>query len=183
MAELDIAAIGSIATALATIALVILLYRTVKQLEVTVEVSRVQTEYRFRPWIGHIGAIKKMETTINDDCQFDITVKNFGELPASGVVAKFMFSDKMLTRDDMKSESPSSFDLGPMLPNMEKHYWFSIPSNVWKDAMDGKSKVFTGLFFEYSASGKKSGYGMLSEYNSTVENFIHKDMWIDDEKL
>jgi len=94
-----------------------------------------------------------------------------------------MFSDKMLTRDDVKSESVSSFDLGPLLPNMEKHYWFSIPSDIWKNAMEGKSKIFTGLFFEYLASGKKSGYGMLSEYNSTVENFIHKDMWIDDEKL
>ena len=183
MAELDIAAIGSIATAMATIALVILLYRTVKQLEATVEVSRIQTEYRFRPWIGHIGAIKKMETTINDDCQFDITVKNFGELPAPGVSAKFMFSEKMLTRDTIKSETVDSFDLGPMLPNMEKHFWFFIPNDVWKDVQDEKSKIFIGLFFEYSASGQKSGYGMLSEYNQSAKNFIHKDMWIDDEKF
>jgi hypothetical protein len=183
MEGLDMTAIGSIATALATIALVILLYRTVKQLEVTVEVSRIQTEYRFRPWIGHYGAIKKMENSMDGDCQFDVSIKNFGELPASGVTAKFMFSEKMLTRDNIKSESSSSFNLGPMLPNMEKHYWFSIPSDVWKNAMEGKSKIFTGLFFEYVASGEKSGYGMLSEYNPTIENFVHKDMWIDDEKL
>lgn len=183
MVEFSIEAIGSIATAIATIALVIILYRTVKQFEATVEVSRIQTEYRFRPWIGHSGSIKKMENSMNNDCQFDISIKNFGELPASGVIAKFMFSDKMLTRDDIKSESASSFDLGPMLPNMEKHYWFSVPSDIWKNAMDGKSKIFTGLFFEYSASGKKSGYGMLSEYNPTIENFVHKDMWIDDDKL
>jgi len=59
MVEFSIEAIGSIATAVATIALVILLYRTVKQFEATVEVSRIQTEYRFRPWIGHSGAINK----------------------------------------------------------------------------------------------------------------------------
>ena len=181
MAEVDIAAIGSLATAAATIALVILLYRTVKQLEATVEVSRIQTEYRFRPWIGHDGPIKKMETTINDDCQFDIRVKNFGELPAAGVSAKFLFSDKMLTRDEMKSESIDAFDLGPMLPNMEKHYWFFIPSDIWKNALEGKSKIFIGLLFEYTASGQKSGYGILSEYSLTAQNFIHKDMWIDDE--
>lgn len=169
MAEIDIAAIGSIATALATIALVFLLYRTVKQLEATVEVSRIQTEYRFRPWIGHSGTITKMDTTMNEDCQFDVTIKNFGELPASGVSAKFMFSDKMLTRDEIKSESVDSFDLGPMLPNMEKHYWFFIPNDKWNDAQEGKFKIFTGLFFQYTASGQQSGYGMLSEYNPTKQ--------------
>ena len=183
MIELNIEAIGSIATAVATIALVIILYRTVKQFEATVEVSRVQTEYRFRPWIGHIGTIKKMDNSINDNCQFDITIKNFGELPASGISAKFMLSDKMLTRDDIKSESVDSFDLGPMLPNMEKHYWFFVPSDIWKDALEGNSKIFIGLYFEYPVSSNKSGYGLLSEYNSTAENFIHKDMWIDDAKL
>lgn len=183
MAEISIEAIGSVATAIATIALVIILYRTVRQFEATVEVSRIQTEYRFRPWIGHSGNIEKMENSMDDDCQFDVTVKNFGELPASGVSAKFLFSDKMLTRDDIKSESIDSFDLGPMLPNMEKHYWFFIPKTIWNNAMEGKSKVFTGLFFEYSVSDKKSGYGILSEYNPTTENFVHKDMWIDDVKL
>jgi hypothetical protein len=70
-----------------------------------------------------------------------------------------------------------------MLPNMEKHYWFFIPSEIWKNALEGKSKIFTGLFFEYSASGQASGYGMLSEYDSESKNFMHKDMWIDDQKL
>jgi len=51
-------AIGGIATAVATIALVIILFRTVKQLEATVVVSKVQTEYRFRPWIGPNNSIK-----------------------------------------------------------------------------------------------------------------------------
>ncbi len=183
MAEISIEAIGSIATAVATIALVIILYRTVKQFESTVEVSRIQTEYRFRPWIGHVGTIKKIEPTLNDNSQFDITVKNFGELPASDVSVKFVFSDKMLTRDDIASKFVDSFDLGPILPNMEKHYWFSIPSAIWKDIVEGKSKLFTGLYFEYSVSGKKCGYGILSEYVPTSESFIHNDMWIDDVKL
>jgi len=29
---------------------------------------------------------------------------------------------------------------------------------------------------------KKSGYGMLSEYSPSAKNFVHRDMWIDDEK-
>lgn len=183
MVELDVAGIGSIATAIATIALVLLLYRTVKQLEATVEVSRIQTEYRFRPWVGHSGPIQKMDTPSNENCQFDIPIKNFGELPSSGVSAKFLFSDKIISRDEIKSQSITSFELGPMLPNMEKHYWFFIPSEIWKNALEGKSKIFTGMFFEYSASGQASGYGLLSEYNSESKNFMHKDMWIEDKKL
>jgi len=46
-----IEAIGALGTAAATIALVILLYRTVKQLEATVNLSKIQTDYRFRPWV------------------------------------------------------------------------------------------------------------------------------------
>jgi len=46
MVELaTIEAIGVLGTAAATIALVLLLYRTVKQLEATVSLSKVQTDY------------------------------------------------------------------------------------------------------------------------------------------
>jgi len=69
--------------------------------------------------------------------------------------------------------------LGPVMPTMEKHYWFFINSDEWKKADSGEEPLFTGLYFEYDVSGKKSGYGMLSEYNSTSKNFAHKEMWID----
>lgn len=180
--DFSIEAAGSIATAVATVALVFLLYRTVKQLEATVEVSRIQTEYRFRPWIGHVGAIKKIEDSMNENRQFDITIKNFGELPASKVTVKFVMSKNILKRNEIKTRQ-NQFDLGPMLPNMEKHYWFFIPSDVWKKAEEGKERLFTGLFFNYLASGKESGYGMISEYDPSSHNFVHKDMWIDDTKL
>lgn len=181
--ELTIEAIGSIATAIATIAVVILLYRTVKQLEATVEVSRIQTEFRFRPWIGHIGTIKKMDESITGNYQFEITVKNFGEIPASNVTANFVLSKNILQREELKSQKHNSFDLGPMLPNMEKHYWFFIPQDVWKKGEEEIEKIFIGLFFKYPASGKENGYGIISEYNFSTHNFIHKDMWIDDHKI
>jgi hypothetical protein len=181
--ELSIEAVGSIATAVATIALVFLLYQTVKQLEVTVEVSRVQTEYRFRPWIGHVGSIKKMNDSINGDRQFEITIKNFGELPASNVTASFVLSKNILKREEVKLQKSSSFELGPMLPNMEKHYWFFIPHDVLKKGDEEEEKIFIGLFFSYPMSGKESGYGLISEYNSSTHDFIHRDMWIDDPKL
>ncbi len=181
--ELTIDALASISTAIATIALVTLLYRTVKQFEATVEVNRVQTEFRFRPWIGHIGTIKKMENSITGNIQFEITIKNFGELPASNVTANFVLSKNMLQREELKSQKHNSFELGPMLPNMEKHYWFFIPQDVWKKGEEEKEKIFIGLLFNYPFSGKEMGYGIISEYNSSTHNFIHKDMWIDDSKL
>ena len=57
--EIGIEVWAQMATAAATIALVILLFLTVKQFEAQVEVSRIQTEFRFRPWIGPTGTIKK----------------------------------------------------------------------------------------------------------------------------
>ena len=180
--ELTIEAVGATATAVATIALVFLLYKTVKQLESTVTLSRIQTEYRFRPWIGHVGTIKKINNPINNDSQFEITIKNFGELPASKVTANFILSKKLLSREDLKTQKLDSFDLGPVLPNMEKHYWFFIPIDLWKKAKAEQENIFIGLFFNYPTSGQESEYGMISEFIPTNDNFIHRDMWIDDAK-
>lgn len=178
MLELTIEAIGSIATAVATIALVYLLYRTVRQLESTVTLSRIQTEYRFRPWIGHFGQIKKLENSINNDNQFEITVKNFGELPASMVTAYFSLSTKIINKNELKLQKMKSFNLGPILPNMEKRYWFFIPTSIQNEIEN--NNVFIILYFEYSVLDKKSGYGIISEYSMSSDDFIHREMWIDD---
>ena len=166
-------------TGIGTVVLAIALIKTFKHMEVVTQMSAIETEYRLRPWIGPTGAIKKMEKSISDNCQFDIAIKNYGELPANSVTAKFVKSNKPLTRESFQSSDVDSFDLGPVMPTMEKHYWFFIDSETWKKADDGSEPLYTGLYFEYSHSRKKSGYGMLSEYSSTAKNFIHKDMWID----
>jgi hypothetical protein len=166
-------------TGVGTIVLAIALIRTFKHMEVVSKMTSIETEYRLRPWIGPTGPIKKMEKSISDDCQFDIAIKNFGELAASAVTAKFVNSSEPLTRELLQSNNGSSYDLGPVMPTMEKHYWFFIDSELWKKADSGSEPLHIGLYFEYTTAGKKSGYGMLSEYNSTSKNFIHKDMWID----
>lgn len=179
MEEIGLDIWAQIATAVATSVLVILLYFTIKQFESQVEVSRIQTEFRFRPWIGPTGSIKKMEKSISDDCQFDIAIKNYGELPANAVTAKFIKSSEPLTRDSFESPTTTSYELGPVLPTMEKHYWFFIDSELWQQADSGSIVLHTALYFEYVHAGKKCGYGMLSEYSPSAKNFIHKDMWID----
>ena len=169
-------------TGVATVVLAVALIKTFKHMEAVTKMTTIETEYRLRPWIGPTGPIKKMEKSINDDCQFDITIKNYGALAANAVTAKFVKSSKPLTRESFQSSDVNSYDLGPLMPTMEKHYWFFIDSETWKKADSGLTPLYTGLYFEYSHAGKKSGYGMLSEYRPSAKNFVHRDMWIDDEK-
>ncbi len=169
---------GVLGTAAATIALVLLLYRTVKQLEATVTLSRVQTEYRFRPWIGPLNAIKALPPKGNTS-QYDCTIKNYGEIPAQYVKAYCKIDTKLMDRDIFKSNPGEAFNLGPLLPNMDKHYWFSIDSELIKKAKEGGGKIFSALYFEYPVAGGKSGYGMISEYDTQNDGFTHKDMWVE----
>ncbi len=171
------------ATGIGTVVLAVALIRTFKHMEVVTEMSSIETQYRLRPWIGPTGPIKKMEESISDDCQFDVAIKNYGEIPASSVTAKFVKSGEAFSRESLQTMDGNSYDLGPVMPTMEKHYWFFIDSETWKKADDGKESLYTGLYFEYKHVGKKSGYGMLSEYNSTAKSFVHKDIWIDTDIL
>jgi len=166
-------------TGIGTIVLAIALIRTFKHMEAVTKMTSIETEYRLRPWIAPVGPIKIMDKSINDDHQFDITIKNFGELAANSVTAKFIKNTEPITRELLQSNNADSYNLGPVMPTMEKHYWFFINSEIWNKSDGGLEPLHIGLYFEYSTAGKKSGYGMISEYNSTTKNFVHKDMWID----
>jgi len=172
-------ALASFGTAGATIALVVMLYKAFKQMKSSVKLAQVQMEYQFRPWIGTSQRFERIEPSINDQIQFEVIVKNFGELPASAVTAKFVSDNKMIDRQTVISESASKFELGPMLPNMEKSYWFFIDRDRWKKILDGQESLFTGIYFEYQVNSKSNGYGIISEYVSASKNFVHSDMWID----
>ena len=178
MADLEILGIiGSLGTAIATIVLVILLWKTIKQFETTATLSRVQTEFRFRPWIGPLNSIKAIGEADGKN-QFDVALKNYGELPATYLKASFKMDTKMMDKNALNSDQIEKFNLGPMLPNMEKHYWFFIDCELIKKAQESQEKIFIALYFEYPITGGTSGYGMISEYNPKMNSFIHKDMWV-----
>ncbi len=170
--------IGSIGTAVGTIALVILFWKTIQQLEETVKLSRIQANYRFRPWIGPVGNVELLSTA-DGKHQFSITIKNYGEIPSSGVKAKYEMSTTPLSKDVLKSDSMTTFNLGPLLPNMEKRYWFFIDSDLIQRTSNGDTQVFIILYFTYEHFGGTSGYGTLSQYDGKKGAFVHKDMWID----
>ena len=171
--------LSSIGTAVGTIALVFLFWKTIQQLGETVKLSRIQSIHRFRPWIGPLNSIEFMSTNQGRQ-QFSITLKNYGEIPASNVVAMFMMKNEMMTRDALKnSNGTDSFNLGPLLPNMEKRYWFFIDSDLIQKAKDGNAQIFISLYFAYEHPGGKSGYGMVSQFEPKINGFVHKDMWVD----
>lgn len=171
-------AIGVLATAGATTALVFLLYRTVKQLEATVHLSKIQTDYRFRPWIGPSNSIKALPPN-NGKNQYDCTIKNYGEIPAQSVKAYCKIDTKLMDRNVFKADPGKTFNLGPLLPNMEKHYWIFIDSELIKKAKEFSETIYSALYFEYPVAGGKSGYGMISEYTPQNDGFVHKDMWVE----
>jgi hypothetical protein len=170
--------VGILGTAVATIALVLLLYRTVKQLEATVSLSRVQVEFRFRPWIGPLHDIKRLPQE-GTKCKYECTIKNYGEIPSKNVIAFCKIDSKLMSRDVFKKNPGSTFDLGPLLPNMLKHYWIFIESELIEKAKSGSDKIFSALYFEYEVNNQKNGYGMISEYDPKLDSFVHKDMWVD----
>jgi len=172
------ATIGHLMTGFGTVVLVIMLLKTFRHLEAATRMSKVETEYRLRPWVGPSTGIKKVDNSINGKIQFSITLKNFGELPASGVKAKSIVDTKMLTKESLQ-QPLAEFNLGPLLPNMEKNYWFFIEPEMWDKITNGTETLFTALYFEYPSLAGKNGYGMISEYNKNNDSFIHKEMWLD----
>jgi hypothetical protein len=159
---------------------VVLLWKTVKDFAELAKVSKLQTEVRFRPWVGPSGGFELLRDD-DDKKQYSIAMKNFGEVPATNVVVSCIVSDTKPDKSDSMAQSNGNnqFHLGPLLPGMEKRYWILLDKERYKKTMEGTSNVFIFLYFSYVFSGGKSGYGMISQLDSKTSNFIHREMWID----
>ena len=165
------------------IGVILLLWKTVKDFAELAKVSKLQTEVRFRPWVGPNGGIELLREDDNKK-QYSITMKNFGEVPASNVIVSCTITDSMpdklsILNDNTKTDSKNQFKLGPLLPGMEKRYWVFIENERHKEAIEGTSNIFIFIYFLYLFSGGKSGYGMISQLDNKTNNFVHKEMWID----
>lgn len=163
-------------------AVVVLLYKTVKDFAELAKVSKLQTQVRFRPWVGPSGGFEFLRDD-NDKKQYSIAMKNFGEVPSTNVIVTSVISDtkpdKSSALETSKQQGASEFHIGPLLPGMEKRYWVFIDNERYRKTMDGTSNLFIFIYFTYHYSGGKSGYGMISELDSKTNNFVHREMWID----
>jgi hypothetical protein len=164
------------------VGVILLLWKTVKDFAELAKVSKLQTEVRFRPWVGPNGGFELLR---EDDGkkQYSIAMKNFGEVPASNVIVTCTISDtrpdKSNPINNSKSNSDNQFQIGPLLPGMEKRYWIFIENERYRKTMEGASNIFIFIYFSYVYSGGKSGYGMISQLDNKTKNFVHKEMWID----
>jgi hypothetical protein len=161
--------------------IVLLLWKTVKDFAELAKVSKLQTQVRFRPWVGPSGGFEFLRED-NDKKQYSIAMKNFGEVPASNVIVTCTISDtkpdKSTSMENFKADK-NQFQIGPLLPGMEKRYWVFIENEKYRKAMEGISNIFIFIYFSYVYSGGKSGYGMISQLDEKTSNFVHREMWID----
>ena len=189
MVEFDLPLIFEIGSLIVETAIVILLIKTVRDYAEVAKMSRLQVKQRFRPWIGPISGIEFLRENEGRH-QYVVTVKNFGEIPATNVIASSTTRTTLPTRDLLRRnsdkgpesdslENVNSFVLGPLLPNMEKRYWIFIDSELIQKGKNGTSQLYTFVNFSYEYEGGKSSYGMISEYNPKTGIFVHKDMWVD----
>jgi len=163
--------------------IILLLWKTVKDFAELAKVSKLQTEVRFRPWVGPNGGFELLSED-GDKKQYSITLKNFGEVPASNVIVTCTITDSMpdklsFLKNNDKNDSKNQFQLGPLLPGMEKRYWVFVDNEKYRKTMAGTSDLFIFIYFSYVFSGGKSGYGMISQLDKKTNNFVHKEMWID----
>jgi len=173
-----IATMGHIMTGIGTVVLVILIIKTLKHMEVATRFTEVQTNYKFRPWIGPANSIKEIDTDEKNH-KFETTLKNYGDLPAPSVIVKSIVSENKITKEQLTSNNTNVFNLGPMLPNMEKRYWLFVNNDLIKNALATKRAIHTAMYFQYENLGKINGYGMISELNPETKSFVHKEMWVD----
>ena len=164
------------------IGVILLLWKTVKDFAELAKVSKLQTEVRFRPWVGPSGGFELLRE-VDTKKQYSIAMKNFGEVPASNVIVTCTISDtkpdKSNPMNNSKNNGNNQFQIGPLLPGMEKRYWIFIENERYRKTMEGASNIFIFIYFSYVYSGGKSGYGMISQLDNKTNNFVHKEMWID----
>lgn len=176
----------SLATLVVEAIIVVLLYRTVRDYAEVAKLGRVEVNQRFRPWIGpSTGKIEFVRSTDGKE-QYSIAIKNFGEIAATNVVAVSNKGNEMpstrdirITSSDDSSGKFDKFTLGPLLPNMEKHYWLFLDSALLQKVKDDNSQLFTMMYISYEFSEGKAGYGMISQFDAKTGTFLHKDMWVD----
>src|SRR3989442_11902941 len=162
--------------------IVVLLAKTVKDYAQVAKVSKLQTELRFRPWIGPTTGIELLRT-VDSKHQYAVTIKNFGEIPATNVIATSAIRhDTMPKREDLLADTKNDLDkfvLGPLLPNMEKKYWIFVDSRCIQNTKEGAPNLFVFVHFTYEYHGGRRVNGLISRFDPKSGQFVHKDMWVD----
>jgi len=88
-------------------AIAVLLIKTVRDYAEVAKVSKIQVKQRFRPWIGPTTGIEFLREN-DGKHQYVVTIKNFGEIPATSVTAFSTLSTTLPTRDIMNRDKSAN---------------------------------------------------------------------------
>jgi len=148
------------------------------------EIAHIREAFHFtklhsRPWVGPSdGKISRDKDSKNKE-KYVIKIKNFGKSPAKNVTVNFIVQDQKLSRGSVKNSHGDKFSLGPLLPEMEKNYWFYIDSDKMQKARSNAADVYIGLYISYELLHGKNGYGMIGHFDSHENDFVKTEMWED----
>jgi hypothetical protein len=85
----------------------------------------------------------------------------FSSYPASGVKVRSVVDITPLTRESLK-QPLSEFSLGPLLPHMEKSYWFFVTPSMWDKISNDMETLYVAAYFEYASLTGSNRYGIIS---------------------
>src|SRR6185437_6080914 len=105
-----IATMGHLMTGIGTAILVVLIVKTLRHMKIATRFTEIQTNYKFRPWIGPSNTIKEIDGDEKNN-RFEIVLKNFGDLPAPYVMVSSIISKDAITREQIKTDVNGSKEI------------------------------------------------------------------------
>ena len=148
------------------------------------EISHIREAFHFtklhsRPWVGPSSGNISRDKDFDEKEKYVIKIKNFGKSPAKNVTVNFIVQEQKLSKNSVKNSQDNKFSLGPLLPEMEKNYWFYIDSDKMQKARSNAAEVYIGLYISYDLLHGKNGYGIIGHFDSHENNFVKTEMWED----
>jgi len=138
------------------------------------------TELQVRPWIGPVDSGIVLKSTSSEGKEkYIIKIKNFGKTKAKNVTTNFIIQDHKFNKEIIMDSPNERFDLGPLLPEMEKDYWFYIDSDLIQQTISNHSQIFVGIYISYEFQEDSNGYGLMYQYNNQTDVFDRIETWDD----
>jgi len=130
-----------------------------------------------RPWVGPIDGSVISATNSDDEKEFSITLKNFGQIKAKNVKVSFTAQNQKPEKKQLIAQNISTSNLGSLMPQLQTDYSFPVDSNKIQKAKTNNEPLFVGLYFSYEFGSMKNGYGLISEYNPQLGSFERIETW------
>jgi len=175
LVELEL--LAGVAETIAMLALVVWLFFWGREIKGTRNVLNL-LKLKNRPWVGPIdGSV--ISSKSDDEKNFVITLKNFGQIKAKNVKVNFTVQNQKPTKKQLITSNVSTSNLGSLMPELETDYSFPVDLNKIQKVKTNNEPLFLGLYFSYEFQSMKSGYGLINKYNPQLRSFERIETWDD----